>query len=151
MKNPDPYKHLREKYHASEKYQNLKVYQNQYHMDTYNKRKELGICVSCGKRAAQKDRVMCPVCLEKRRKANNPAPYERRKRIHQERKSRGVCVACGKEYQPNGTLQCDSCNMKRNDARVKYTRERNKCHDCGLLSLNYRCKECERKWRLKNL
>lgn len=155
MKKRDPYKHLRDKYHASPQYQKILANARSFKRDRYRLLKEHGICVRCGKAEAQNGSVMCHICLDKHKKeynpSHNPILYEKRKLEYQERKGRGVCVRCGREYTPNGTFQCDSCLAKKREARAKYSRERNRCHDCGRLSLNYRCKACERKWKLKNL
>ena len=36
------------------------------------------------------------------------------------------------------------------ERRIKNSINKRRCHDCGKLTVDYRCEKCQRKWRKKN-
>ena len=73
----------------------------------YEKRKNAGICVSCGKRPAKQGKVRCDYCLIKNAKGQEKIA-RRRGTLPRELMGRGeYCATCGKPV--NGTKLCDRC------------------------------------------
>ena len=72
--------------------------------ERYEARKAAGLCVLCGKPAAE-GKVKCAECTEKEKKYN--------KELREWRKSINICTACGKYPAYNGSM----CLVCRQDAR----------------------------------
>lgn len=98
-----------------------KAEQRRYAKETYYLRKQLGICVWCGKEKAAIGFTQCPACQEKNaqrtreyyrkigKKKRNKKESKRKKEQWRERKEKGLCVKCGRVYIPNGKLTCNEC------------------------------------------
>lgn len=77
----------------------------------YYKRKELGVCVRCGKEKERKDIVMCNACHEKVSRE-----VEERKKKYLEL---GLCPKCGTEYLVGDEKMCFNCREKRNKKNLE--------------------------------
>lgn len=100
----------------------------------YQKKKDAGICVMCGKVPAAPGRTYCEKCAEQRKKyhyaqkpetvgkykvtarASGKARYERRK-------AAGLCTRCGKPAAP-GKTNCEECLQKMRENMRRRREER---------------------------
>lgn len=75
---------------------------------THYKRKAEGLCVKCGERPPENDRVMCSRCLIKEQ--NRAKSYRARgtEVPRNERVSYGLCYTCGEKLDRDGRL-CQRC------------------------------------------
>lgn len=121
--------------------------------------KENGICVVCGKRMAEPNRVQCYKCLERDRKRkeelrksgidNREEVNKSHRKLYAKRKELGICTRCGMRKATNGTV-CLDCFVKRKKQRKKATIERAEmpsygmCYFCGgsILEGKRVCKKC---------
>lgn len=78
----------------------------------YEKRKELRVCVDCGKQDSRTLRGLtrCDMCYEKAKKCTR----EGRRSLYALRKRIGICVSCGREdaFTMNGRSMCAECCEK---------------------------------------
>lgn len=111
---------------------------------TYEKRRELGLCIQCGESVVD-NKSTCPGCTEK---AN-----ECRRRRSEKRKASGCCVNCKEPAMP-GCATCKDCSKKSSQAcltRYYKRKEIGQCRDCGLPAINEgdsRCPTCAEKFRV---
>ena len=105
--------------------------------NTYLERKMSGVCVRCGIRNAQPNRVCCRECaLEDSARERDTKAYKRHrekiragrtmetseKDIIQARTDRGECIMCGKKHSVGARLRmCMECRIRaeQNKNRVK--------------------------------
>ena len=82
----------------------------EYDRERREHRKDLGICVHCGKRPAKDGKTMCDVCLR------NKAIRERERRGHFIHRSEypdyGICYQCCKRPVANGKRLCKECSER---------------------------------------
>lgn len=78
-------------YYKSEEYRQMK---SNKAMERYNKRKENGICVICGKNNAAKGKVKCEFCLAKKRAYSRKAYSKKIDMSMDERRDNGICIRC---------------------------------------------------------
>ncbi len=86
----------------------------EYNRELYQRRKQGNICVKCGKRKAEKGKVMCSICLGKKR--------NRARRLYQEmhdilpredRIAYGLCYICGEPLDGNRDWKvCSRCHER---------------------------------------
>ena len=76
----------------------------------------VGLCVTCGREKAAKDRKQCRGCLLKASERYRQRTDEQRKRYNakvSERyyrlKAEGICVACGRTKSRPGKIYCQEC------------------------------------------
>lgn len=69
--------------------------------------KDHGICVQCGQRDAEPNRVLCVEC-----KAGRKPDTEKFLKRYYRLKEAGLCVACGKALPVDGQLKCYECREK---------------------------------------
>ena len=115
----------------------------------YEKRKEAGMCVSCGINKAMDGKVKCRACQEKH------SEYQRKSREFFD--SMGLCVRCGQREQAIGFKYCPECleksyevnrrSVEKNGGTAKYYKARKangKCVGCGNAPLpgHVRCAKC---------
>lgn len=123
--------------------------------------KELGICVVCGKRETEPNRVSCFECLERDRRymamkrkkglCDNNKINQAHRNLYAKRKEEGICTKCGKRKATNGIL-CLDCYVKsrrnRNEKKDGILRmERpnyGMCYFCGnpVFSDKHVCQCC---------
>ncbi len=97
----------------------------------YRERKESGICVKCGKRKAEKGKVMCSICLGKKR--------NRARRLYQEmhdilpredRIAYGLCYICGEPLDGNRDWKvCSRCHERLAENMHKNRRQKSEEND----------------------
>lgn len=106
----------------------------------YNRLKDAGLCVRCGKVPPKDGRVMCAECAQKNREAARANQYQRmreydgmRKRYAKHREA-GICVRCGKAPAAENRALCPECLIYMRE----YERKRNEklraqhvCVRCG--------------------
>ena len=97
---------------------------------TYDRRKEAGACVKCGKVSSLPERVFCQRCLDSHRRTVRTA-RERTLRVtktpHQlywMRRKRGQCTFCGVNKAVDGAALCRSHLQSRPGAAVPPPRPR---------------------------
>ena len=90
----------------------------------YEKRKQAGICTSCGKVDAAKGSLKCEEC------SNNYRQYIHQR--HHELKKQKCCIRCG---LPSAKTKCAKCIAYLKEQSQKMVEERKKnalCVSCGL-------------------
>ena len=107
----------------------------------YQKRKEAGLCVRCGK-PAMECKVHCESCIEKinsYRKKNRERLVSELKKRFEYLKSVGICTKCGKNQALPGRNYCAECKQYQHEYNVTYRYKRylalkNKgiCTRCGV-------------------
>lgn len=134
-------------------------YKRKWAKETYEWRKEHGICVKCGAQDARPGKVMCLQCSFR---PHSPTTDEQRKRHNDrtkdrenERKQAGLCPRCGKPAYPGNQL-CYECMLTARRYKRAYIQRTGKrywdagtCIRCGAERLNERmvCAECLEKMR----
>lgn len=140
--------------------------------ERYQKRKEMGICVSCGKNETIDGKARCEACLEHIAKTRD---REKMKADHKESlkfyKEHNLCPHCGKNRPLKNHALCYECIYKdtmryigmeyteeqrqKNNERTKAYRDRmkenNRCYVCGkeLSGTDYKsCPQCRYKKRV---
>ena len=108
--------------------------------ETYEERKQLGICLCCGKGKSHKGNTQCLTC--KQHQANlQQVRYAAVKKAK-------VCWSCLKPLQPYSRLtECKPCRVKRKDFRVSIywgRALRDVCVDCETPTMQgrKRCDDC---------
>ena len=74
---------------------------------TYDRRKEQGICVICGKEKPKEGYICCEQCKEKRK------IYQRETREYY--RNLGICSRCGKNKLFGEENECPECMAKMYD------------------------------------
>lgn len=109
---------------------------------TYQKRKDAGLCGSCGKNEPKIGRASCENCLNK--------TVERSMRLKKKyRDTPGLCNNCG---QATSKRLCDTCQLSKNKRHKKLYENRllsGLCGHCGESTTNNknRCESCLQKQR----
>lgn len=110
----------RRKQQTDEQKEAIREYQKMW----YNKAKEKGLCVRCGRSTNNNGKTLCNECLIKKRSYNNE---ERRRKgiISQEERGNGTyCYRCCKPVETKGEKLCESCWEKAsenmNNIRLQY-------------------------------
>lgn len=105
----------------------------------YEQRKKDEICVRCGKKPSEENRVMCKDCLEKMRKRNvdNRAFY----------KKHGLCPRCGKRKLFGKEKTCPECLAEAEIARKRWVQNKGGASewykkDIARLKENGLCRSC---------
>lgn len=80
---------------------------NAYNKARYDKRKEAGICVYCGKRKSESPHISCGICTAKRKMLYRK--YTGNYIPRSERPSYGLCYFCGKPLDRDGKA-CKACS-----------------------------------------
>ena len=115
-------------------------------------RKELGVCVSCGK-PLNKYNTYCDRCTEMRKKCNE-AYLERRgkkeyyKEKYAKQKAQGLCTSCGHRKVWDGLTTCMECTLKRRRRDEKKSREK-KVMPIGLRGNGEYCSICIKPVEIK--
>lgn len=79
------------------------------------KRKAMGLCVTCGKRKADSGMITCKFCRAAANKKHREW-YARRKGItRRERMSGYVCYKCCKPIENTGDVLCEDCRKKQSE------------------------------------
>ena len=73
----------------------------EYNRTCYNRKKEKGVCVCCGKEKPIPGKTRCEKCAEKNRL--NSLHTARRRRLM------GLCLYCGKNEKREGKSCCAEC------------------------------------------
>lgn len=90
------------------------------HKKLYDERKAAGICVDCGKKKAEGNRIRCGICLEKQRKRQENIRRQNDNIIPKELFGvDGRCVCCGRPVRGEGEKCCERCYEKITKAGVK--------------------------------
>ena len=79
---------------------------------TYDRRKEQGICVLCGKEKPKEGYVCCEQCKEKQK------IYQRETREYY--RNLGICTRCGKNKLFGEEKECPECVAKMYELNLKY-------------------------------
>lgn len=106
-----------------------------HHKRLYNERKAAGICVDCGKKKAEENRVRCGICLDKQRRRQEEI---RRRNGIIPRALYGVdgnCACCGRPVRGENEKCCERCYEKITKAGVK-----------GRANIDYKA----HRWRAEN-
>ena len=82
-----------------------------YYKSRYDKRRALGMCVTCGKPLEDKRFARCADC---RQKANDAQKAHTSKR-----REAGLCRVCGMPNAPTSTLLCEKHLVKNYEATAK--------------------------------
>lgn len=101
-----------------------------------NKKKALGLCVSCNERAVEDSRY-CPI--------HRFLASLRLKRHREKRKRMGLCLSCGKPADRG--VSCFSCCRKQEESKRKTDRARRQagvCRECG--GRLYKASRCFDHW-----
>lgn len=82
---------------------------NAYNKAKYDRHKEAGICVYCGKRKSESPYISCSICTAKRKiyYREHTGKYIQR----HERASYGLCYVCGRHLDREGKA-CKACSDK---------------------------------------
>lgn len=107
-----------------------------YHKRLYNERKATGICVDCGKKKAEENRVRCGICLDKQRRRQEKIRRQNDNIIP--RALYGVdgnCACCGGPVRGENEKCCERCYEKITKAGVK-----------GRANIDYKA----HRWRAEN-
>lgn len=116
---------------------------------TYQRRKEKGLCIKCGKNEPFRGKTLCLQCLmdererledfhEKHREQLRRSARERTRKL----RSQGICVTCGKRPAVKGRARCARCQIRqRRVQRRRYEKngsdprwlrtEEGRCWICG--------------------
>ena len=81
------------------------------HKRLYEKRKQAGLCVSCGSRPPKEGRVRCGICLARHRRSAEKIRRKRGQWSRQEMTEPGVCYMCHAPSLPDKRL-CGVCRGK---------------------------------------
>ena len=130
----------------------------------YDRYKEKGICVRCGKDEAMINSYHCPDCAEKKAKyrakqwlkikkdpkqLSKYCEYHREyyKKIVKRREEAGLCKKCGKRKPCHGKKQCVECLIK-NRREIKKRREKKRKLDIprSEYQSNGLCYMCGQPW-----
>ena len=110
---------------------------------TYDKRKSLGLCVTCGKEKSKEGYVCCEQCKEKQKN------YQRENREYY--RSLGFCPRCGKNKLFGQEKECPECLAKMYEWNIK-SRQKRKFNasewykkDIAMLKENGLCRSCRKK------
>lgn len=95
---------------------NRKFYNEHYQKATYQRRKDLGVCVRCGHEKERKDVLKCNTCTEYQRVLNNHYKIEN--------KQKGLCRICRQPANARLCLVCKAitnkrCNERRRQAKIE--------------------------------
>lgn len=82
--------------------------EKEYKTELRNERLAKGVCVTCGKRKAEKGHTYCSRCMS----------YTYRHRIR-----RGLCGLCGKKRDPKSASMCTGCLVKNRRYVSRYRRK----------------------------
>lgn len=119
-------------------------------------------CVSCGKEfTSSMPNAKC--CSDEcRRKHKSVREARLAGKASQQDEGLPVCPICGNKFKPKFDQARYCSDECRKQARRAYQVQRQaqirndlippptrKCHDCGKPTSNYRCAECQAKWRAK--
>lgn len=110
---------------------------------TYERRKEKGICVICGKENAQKGFVCCEKCKEKQKND--------RRETREFLKKIGICPRCGENKLFGDEKECPECLAKMYELNKKYKKNSNYNYkewykkDVDYLKKNGLCISCRKK------
>ena len=110
---------------------------------TYNKRKELGLCVNCGKEKPKDNFVCCEKCKEKQK------IYQRETREYY--RSLGICSRCGKNKLFGNEKECLECSAKMYEVNMRSREKRNfdtsewYKKDIAILKEKGLCRSCRKK------
>ena len=74
----------------------------------YQERKDLGICVKCGKRKAEQSRVQCATCLHKQKERDTERLRKKGIMPKQVKKDLGLCLYCDSPVV-DGYSYCEKC------------------------------------------
>lgn len=100
--------------------------------EEYHRRKDVGLCVKCGKENDRWPMVYCSECatiVSHRNKLRHKYGV----RDYAKRKARGVCITCGtmvEESSPS-TIRCFACAEKERVRQAKATAKLPACAKCG--------------------
>ena len=114
---------------------------SKYMKEWYYYYKANNICVGCGRRKAEPQKVYCLDCLIKERESSlsyyhknkddilkkyamPDGRYEIKKKSYHQRKQQGICVHCGKRKAAKDRVRCIYCLAKVKKARMKGYRKK---------------------------
>lgn len=102
----------------------------------YDERKAAGICVSCGKRRAEENRLRCGICLKDQCRRQEKIRRQNENIIPRELFGvDGRCVCCGRPVRGEGEKCCQKCYEKITKAGIK-----------GRANIDYKA----HRWRADN-
>lgn len=91
-----------------------------HHKRLYNERKAAGICVDCGKKKVEENRVRCGICLDKQRRRQEKIRRQNDNIIPRELYGvDGNCACCGRPVRGENEKCCERCYEKITKAGVK--------------------------------
>jgi len=113
---------------STERNSELRAYWKKWRTETYQKRKEAGLCPRCGKRRPPDGKVQCRICTAKKRKMNER--YRRRKGQLPSDMLDGItrCANCGNKGIVSGKKLCQRCyrnSLKAIKAAQKHSPKNN--------------------------
>jgi len=120
---------------AKSAYQKMREANNAIHRNTYQKRKDEGLCTRCGVRWAEAGRCKCRPCREKAQayyRDNHMREYinEYKRDLREERRENGRCVNCGAKLSADelGVNSCCAKCRKKDMERTTVSRIRMRIH-----------------------